>query len=72
MAKKAKTEAEIARFRESVCDVATRLFIERGPQNVTMRQIASEVGVSPMTPSDRRQVEWAQRIETHHARQVSF
>jgi len=50
LAKKAKTEAEIARFRESVCDVATRLFIERGPQNVTMRQIASEVGVSPMTP----------------------
>ena len=50
MAKKAKTEAEIAHFRESVCEAATRLFIERGPQNVTMRQIASEVGVSPMTP----------------------
>ncbi|RJG18225.1 TetR/AcrR family transcriptional regulator [Alcanivorax profundi] len=50
MAKKAKTDAEIAAFRESVCDAATRLFIERGPQNVTMRQIASELGVSPMTP----------------------
>tara|TARA_B100000446_G_scaffold183651_1_gene204172 strand:- start:2130 stop:2747 length:618 start_codon:yes stop_codon:yes gene_type:complete len=50
VAKKAKTDAEIAAFRESVCDAATRLFIERGPQNVTMRQIASELGVSPMTP----------------------
>lgn len=50
MAKKAKTEEEIALFRESVCEAAIKLFIERGPQNVTMRQIASEVGVSPMTP----------------------
>ncbi|MED5387583.1 MAG: TetR/AcrR family transcriptional regulator [Pseudomonadota bacterium] len=50
MAKKPKTDAEIAAFRDRVCDVATRLFIERGPQNVTMRQIASSLGVSPMTP----------------------
>ena len=50
MAKKPKADAEIAAFRDRVCDVATRLFIERGPQNVTMRQIASSLGVSPMTP----------------------
>ena len=50
MAKKAKTAEEIAAFRERVCEVATRLFTERGPQNVTMRQLAAELGVSPMTP----------------------
>src|SRR5699024_8356504 len=48
--KKAKTEQEVAAFRQQVCDVATGLFIERGPGNVTMRQIAAGVGVSPMTP----------------------
>ncbi len=48
--KKAKTEQEVAAFRKQVCDVATELFIERGPENVTMRQIAAGVGVSPMTP----------------------
>ena len=45
LAKKPKTDEEIAAFRDRVCDVATRLFIERGPQNVTMRQIASTLGV---------------------------
>lgn len=50
MPKKAKTEQEVAAFRQRVCDVATELFIERGPENVTMRQIAAGVGVSPMTP----------------------
>jgi|TARA_R100000049_G_C1903986_1_gene53191 AcrR family transcriptional regulator len=48
--KKPKTDQEIAAFRERVCEVATELFVERGPDNVTMRQIAAGVGVSPMTP----------------------
>jgi AcrR family transcriptional regulator len=50
VSKKTKTDAEIAAFRKRVCAAATRLFIERGPGNVTMRQIAAEVGVSAMTP----------------------
>tara|TARA_B100000676_G_scaffold300758_1_gene346895 strand:+ start:289 stop:903 length:615 start_codon:yes stop_codon:yes gene_type:complete len=50
LAKKPKTDEEIAAFRDKVCEVATQLFIDRGPQNVTMRQIASTLGVSPMTP----------------------
>ncbi|MFP1682078.1 TetR/AcrR family transcriptional regulator [Alloalcanivorax sp. C16-1] len=50
MAKKPKTDREVAAFRERVRDAATRLFLERGPDNVTMRQIAAEMGVSPMTP----------------------
>lgn len=48
--KKPKTNQEVAVFRKRVCDVATRLFIEHGPENVTMRQIAAELGVSAMTP----------------------
>ncbi|MCG8394937.1 MAG: TetR/AcrR family transcriptional regulator [Pseudomonadales bacterium] len=70
MAKKAKTEAEIADFRQKVCDAATRLFIERGPQNVTMRQIASEVGVSPMTPyryfQDKEEILATVRAQSFH------
>ena len=70
MAKKAKTDAEIAQFRDAVCDAATRLFIERGPQNVTMRQIASEVGVSPMTPyryfRDKEEILAIVRAEAFH------
>lgn len=50
MAKKAKTPQEIDAFRQRVCEAATQLFIEHGPQNVTMRQIAKALGVSPMTP----------------------
>ena len=70
MAKKPKTDEEIAAFRDRVCDVATRLFIERGPQNVTMRQIASTLGVSPMTPyryfQDKDEILATVRAEAFH------
>lgn len=70
MAKKPKTDEEIAAFRDRVCEVATQLFIERGPQNVTMRQIASTLGVSPMTPyryfQDKDEILATVRAEAFH------
>ena len=44
------TESDVADFRDRLCDVAEQLFAERGPEAVTMRQLASALGVSPMTP----------------------
>jgi AcrR family transcriptional regulator len=44
------TEADVADFRERLCQVAERLFAEHGMEAVTMRQLAAELGVSPMTP----------------------
>jgi AcrR family transcriptional regulator len=44
------SESDVAGFRERICEAAERLFSERGPDAVTMRQLASELGVSPMTP----------------------
>ena len=44
------TEADVADFRERMCEAAERLFSERGPDAVTMRQLAADLGVSPMTP----------------------
>jgi AcrR family transcriptional regulator len=44
------TENEVSDFRERLCAAAERLFAERGPQGVGMRQLAAELGVSPMTP----------------------
>jgi AcrR family transcriptional regulator len=42
--------AEVADFREKLCDVAARMFAEHGKDGFTMRELASELGVSPMTP----------------------
>ena len=44
------SEAEIAEFRERLCEAATRQFVARGPEGFTMRALAAELGVSPMTP----------------------
>src|SRR4051812_17228805 len=44
------SETDVADFRERLCEAAEKLFAERGPDAVTMRQLAQELGVSPMTP----------------------
>ena len=44
------TETDVADFRLRLCAAAERLFAEKGPEAVTMRQLAAELGVSPMTP----------------------
>lgn len=44
------SESDVADFRERLCDAAEHLFAEKGPDAVTMRQLASALGVSPMTP----------------------
>lgn len=44
------SETDVADFRDRLCEAAERLFAERGPEAVTMRQLASDLGVSPMTP----------------------
>ena len=40
----------MAEFRERLCDAATRLFAERGREGFSMRELATALGVSPMTP----------------------
>ena len=42
--------ADIADFRDRLCDAAERMFAEHGAEAVTIRQLAAAVGVSPMTP----------------------
>ena len=44
------SEAEVGEFRERLIDAAERLFAAHGLEAVTMRQLAAELGVSPMTP----------------------
>lgn len=50
MPRAALSKVEVEQFRESLCDVATRLFAEKGYDGVTMRALAAELGCSPMTP----------------------
>lgn len=47
---RALTEAALGEFREKLIDAAERLFARKGLEAVTLRQLAAEVGVSPMTP----------------------
>ena len=41
---------DILQFQDRLCDAAEHLFVTHGPEAVTIRQLASAVGVSPMTP----------------------
>ena len=41
------SETDVADFRERLCEAAERLFAERGPDAVTMRQLAAELGSLP-------------------------
>jgi len=44
------SEEAVGEFRERLIDAAERLFAAHGLEAVTMRQLAGELGVSPMTP----------------------
>jgi AcrR family transcriptional regulator len=44
------SDEDLAGFRERLIDAAERLFAQHGLEAVTMRQLAAELGVSPMTP----------------------
>jgi AcrR family transcriptional regulator len=41
---------DVSSFRDRLCQAAERLFAEHGPDAVTMRQLAADLGCSPMTP----------------------
>jgi AcrR family transcriptional regulator len=47
---KTLSEAEVAEFRARLCETAARMFVEKGPEAVTMRTLAKELGCSAMTP----------------------
>src|SRR6185312_5124902 len=47
---RALSPSEIEDFRDRLCEVATRIFADKGADGFTMRQLATELGVSPMTP----------------------
>jgi AcrR family transcriptional regulator len=44
------TQSDVADFRDRLCEAAGRLFATRGREGFTMRELASELGVSAMTP----------------------
>jgi AcrR family transcriptional regulator len=47
---KALSDEDVAEFRDRLCDAAERQFAAHGLEAVTMRQLAADLGVSPMTP----------------------
>jgi AcrR family transcriptional regulator len=47
---KTLTPEDLEAFRTRLCNVAEELFAARGPDGVTMRQMADALGVSSMTP----------------------
>jgi AcrR family transcriptional regulator len=44
------TQEDVADFRERLIETAERLFAQRGEDGVSMRLLATELGVSAMTP----------------------
>jgi AcrR family transcriptional regulator len=50
MPRAALTVEELDAFRGRAVTAATKLFAERGYRGVTLRSLAKELGVSPMTP----------------------
>jgi AcrR family transcriptional regulator len=50
VARAALTVEELDAFRVRAVAAATRLFVERGYRGMTLRSLAKELGVSPMTP----------------------
>src|SRR5579862_4438298 len=44
------TRTEVEDFRDRLCDAAAGLFESRGREGFTMRDLATTLGVSPMTP----------------------
>jgi AcrR family transcriptional regulator len=75
------SESDVADFRERLCETAAGLFVERGPAQFNMRELASRLGVSAMTPyryfKDKNEIlcavrarafrRFADQLETAHA-----
>lgn len=69
------TTDDVAEFRDRLCTVAEGLFAEHGPHQVSIRQIASAMGVSAMTPyryfKDKEEILAAVRTRgLHHFAEV--
>jgi AcrR family transcriptional regulator len=47
---RALSEQETEAFRERLCEAAARIYVEEGPAAVTLRRLATELGVGTMTP----------------------
>jgi AcrR family transcriptional regulator len=44
------SETDVADFRERLCEAATTIYVEKGPDGLNMRELAGRMGVSAMTP----------------------